>query len=150
MISYPLCKIWTKRTIYRLNIELQAILCFSIFNNFWKVKDKILVFNFQMNFNDEFVLIGINELFLSTVDFIFMLMLNCFISNERQAFFFKYFYPKSYLMLIIIFLTILTNQLRAFPGEQDELTLCWPAWQSAFIISILTYYLAWIVVGISR
>ena len=77
-----------------------------------------------MNFNDEFVLIGINELFLSTVDFIFMLMLNCFISNERQAFFFKYFYPKSYLMLIIIFLTILTNQLRAFPGEQDELTLC--------------------------
>ena len=129
MISYPLCKIWTKRTIYRLNIELQAILCFSIFNNFWKVKDKILVFNFQMNFNDEFVLIGIDELFFVNCWF-------CIYANAKLLYFrwevniFIYLLLSKILLNVdYCFLSISTNQLHAFPGEQDDLTSCRPAWQ---------------------
>ena len=117
-----------KDQIYNRNGRKTHVNCLDVFNFFLKILLMILFWLELMN------------CFLSTVDFVFMLMPNCFISNERQIFLFTYFYPKSYIMFIIIIITILTNQLRAFPGEQDELTLCWPAWQSAFIISILTYY----------
>ena len=98
--TYPLCKVWSKRIIYRVNIE-QAILCFSIFNNFWKGEDKILVFKWiSMMILFRF---NLKNCFLST---------NCWfcfytgiISNESQAFLFtlsppftRFLFPRSHIV----------------------------------------------------
>ena len=117
MISYPLCKIWTKRTIYRLNIELQAILCFSIFNNFWKVKDKILVFNFQMNFNDEFVLIGIDELFFVNCWF-------CIYANAELL----YFKWEANIFIYLLLSEILHNVYYYYYNNINQSASCIPRW----------------------
>ena len=55
--TYQLCKTWTKRNKEIINIELKSIFHASVFSIFSEN------LGFQMNFNDNFALIGIDESF---------------------------------------------------------------------------------------